>query len=184
MKRIISIVFIFFLFLNMFGTEFSPEKAKKVNRYLQRIAKTRKKGVLLRRANFSEDELNSYLNLIYTRRYSPEVKFIELKLKKNNMVSGTMKVILKGEKYSKLPSFLKNFEVEFDGKVECENYRMRYNFEKLNINGTSFSPEILDQAFSAAQSGFKIKKSIFDWFRLLPGIKNIKTYYKKLTLFY
>lgn len=184
MRKTALVISIFIFFNALLPSEFSAEKAKKVNRYLTRIAQTRKKGVILKKVSFSESELNSYLNMIYTRRYSPEVKYIKLNLQRNNMVSGTLKAVLKGSKYENLPSFLKNFEVEFDGKIECENYRMRYSFEKLSINGTSFSPEILDQAFSAAQTGFKVKKSIFDWFRLLPGIKNIKIDYKKITIFY
>ena len=184
MKKVNSIL-VFFLFLfPIFSNEFSPEMAKKINRYLIRIAQGRKKGVVMKRANFTQEELNAYLNLIYTRRYSPEVKYIKLNLKNDNNVSGNMKVILKGKKYSKIPSFLKDFEIEFEGKIECENYRMRYNFDNLKINGTTFSPEILDQAFSAAHTGFKIKKSIFDWFRLLPGIKKVRITYKKITIFY
>ena len=184
MKKTTVFISLIFTISMLYPTEFSPEKAKKVNRYLTRIAQTRRKGVMLKRAYFTEDELNSYLNLIYTRRYSPEVKYIKLNLKKDNKVSGFLKVVLKGEKYSRLPAFLKKFEVDFEGKAEFENYRMRFDFENLKINGTSFSPEILDQAFSAAQTGYKVKKSMFDWFRLLPGIKNIKIDYKKLTLFY
>ena len=138
----------------------------------------------MKSVTFTEAELNSYLNIIYSRRYAPEVKYLKLDLKKENFVSGNMKVLLKGEKYEKLPSFLKDFEIDFEGKIECNRYRMRYNFEKIKINGTTFSPEILDEAFFAAQKNYKIKKSIFDWFRLLPGIKNIKTENKKITFYY
>jgi hypothetical protein len=109
---------------------------------------------------------------------------LKLDLRKTNRVSGVMKVKLTGEKYEKVPSFLKDFEIEFEGKLECENYRVRYQFEKMEINGTLFSPEILDEAFYAAQSSFKIKKSIFDWFSLLPGLKNMLIEHKKITIYY
>ncbi len=181
-KKILLILILIPSFV--FSSEFSIEKAKKVDKYIKRIAKLRSKNVVLKSVSFSEGDLNSYLNLIYTRRYTREVKYIKLKLGKNNFVSGTMKVILKGEKYKSIPSFLKDFEIEFEGKIFCNNYRMRYDFEKMKINGTTFSPEILDEAFGAAQSGYKVKKSIFDWFRLLPGIKNIKTDHNKLILYY
>ena len=138
----------------------------------------------MKKVTFTQSELNSYLNIVYIKRYTPEVKFIKLKLENKNYVSGSMEVKLTGEKYEKVPSFLKDFEIDFSGKVECENRRMRYIFEKLKINGTSFSPEILDEAFYAAQTGFKIKKSIFDWFNLLPGLKDIKIDHKKITIFY
>ena len=65
-----------------------------------------------------------------------------------------------------------------------QNYRMRFNFEKLKVNGTSFSPEVLDEAFGAAQVNYKVKKSMYDWFDLMPGIKNIIVDEKKVTIFY
>lgn len=179
--------FMFFLsavVLTLLATEFSVEKARRVDDFLKRIAERNRHSVFLKKMTFSEAELNSYINIFYIKRYSPEVKYLKLNLRKKNQVSGVMKVKLTGEKYEKVPSFLKDFEIEFDGKLECENYRVRYQFEKMEINGTLFSPEILDEAFYAAQSGFRIKKSIFDWFSLLPGLKNVLIEDKKITIYY
>lgn len=170
------------LFLH--STEFSMEKAKKIDTFFQKIAKIRGPKVFLKKKVFTQSELNAYFNLIYTKKYAPEVKYVNLKLEKNNMVSGEMRVKLTGEKYSKVPSFLKEIEVEFSGEVQCENYRMRYVFDDLYINGTAFSPEILDEAFGAAQAKLKVKKSIFDWFNFLPGIKSVVIDYKKITVLY
>lgn len=176
---------ILFLLIPLFliPSEFSIDRAKRIDGYLKRISK-QKESVILKNVTFSQKDLNSWLNLIYTRKYAREVKYIKLELGKNNYVSGNMKIILKGEKYESIPSFLKDFEIDFEGKIFCNNYRMKYDFEKVRINGTAFSPEILDEAFGAAQTGYKVKKSMFDWFRLLPGIKNIKTDHKKLIIFY
>lgn len=164
--------------------EFSAEKAKRVDLTLKRIAKQKRSKVFLKKITFSQDDLNSYLNLIYSKRYTPEVKYIKLKLDKKNSVSGTIKIKLLGKKYENVPKFLRDIEVDLSGKVECENYRMRFLFDALKVNGTSFSPEMLDEAFSAAQVNYKVKKSMFDWFNLMPGIKNVIVDYKKLTLFY
>ncbi len=182
MKRFIIILLLIPVFL--LPSEFSLDRAKRIDKYLKKISLKREESVVMKSIIFSQRDLNSYLNLIYTRKYAREVKYLKLELGKNNSVSGNMKILLKGEKYKKLPSFLKDFEIDFEGKIFCNNYKMRYDFEKVRINGTSFSPEILDEAFGAAQTGYKIKKSMFDWFRLLPGIKNIKTDHKKLILFY
>jgi hypothetical protein len=189
-KLAVSLVVLFFIgsvssFTLFALTEFSAEKAKRVELTLKRIAKKRKKhDVFLKKVTFSQDELNSYLNMIYVKRYTPEVKYINLKLGKKNTVDGTIKIKLVGKKYEKVPAFLRDVEVDVSGKVECQNYRMRVQFEKISVNGTSFSPELLDEAFGAAQADFKIKKSMYDWFNLLPGIKNIVLDHKKVTLFY
>jgi hypothetical protein len=164
--------------------DFSMQEAKRLEAMLKRLAKRKRKAVFLKKVTFSQDELNSYLNLIYIKRYTPEVKYVKLKLEKNNYVSGTIKVKLEGKKYDNVPGFLKDIEVETSGRVECKNYRMRFLFEDIKVNGNSFSPEILDEGFGAAQSGFKVKKSLYDWFQLLPGIKSITIDHKKITLFY
>jgi len=184
-RRIYFIAFILFLTHFVMSTEFSLEKAKRVNKILNRIAmRKNKKSLLLRKMSFSEFEFNSYLNHIYTKKFSPEVKYVKIRLRDKNRINGFLKIKLEGKKYTKVPSFLKNIEVEIDGNVFCENYRLRIDFKELKINGTSFAPEILDEAFSAAQSGNKVKKSMYDWFRLLPGIKKIQVDHRKVTFFY
>lgn len=190
-KKLIRITALFGLIAIIGGSlfssdlrEFSQEQAKRVDATLKRIAKQKKHKVFLKKITFTQDELNSYLNLIYSKRYTPEIKYIKLKLEKDNQVSGTVKVKLVGIKYEKVPSFLRDIEVNLSGKVECNNYRMRYIFDTLKVNGTSFSPEVLDEAFGAAQANFKVKRSMYDWFQLMPGIKNVVVDYKKVTLFY
>lgn len=184
MKLKIWALLLVFLTCSLGATDYSIQKAMRIDAFMKKVAKNNRKVPFLRKTTFTQHELNSYLNLIYLKKYAPEVKFLELILDKENMVSGSMKVKLTGEKYDKVPSFLKDFELEFSGSVETENRRMRYIFENIRINGTNFSPEILDEAFGAAQTDFKVQKSMFDWFSLMPGLKNVKIDYRKITLFY
>lgn len=189
MKRKLTaflIVLVSFVFLGALSekSEFSLDKAKKVEMVLKQIAKKRRKSPYLRKISFTQEEINSYLNIFYAKKYAPEVKYIKLKLERKNQVSGEMEIKLVGKKYDNVPSFLRDIEVETSGKVECENYRMRFIFDKLKINGTNFSPEFLDEAFGAAQVGAKVKKSMFDWFDLLPGLKKVIVDHRKITIFY
>jgi hypothetical protein len=177
-----------FLFLALAATaiagDFSPEKAKRVDGFLARIAARRQPSLFLKKTSFSESELNSYLNLLYTRKYAPEVTFIELRLKDKNRVDGSLKVKLAGEKYAAVPQFLRDTEVRFSGTFECSNYHMRFVFSELVINGSHFSPDVLDEAYGAAQFNARVKRSIFDWFTLLPGLKNVQCSEKTITFFY
>ena len=189
MKRKLTtflIVLLSFVFLGALSekSEFSLDKAKKVEMVLKHIAKKKRKSPYLRKISFTQEEINSYLNIFYAKKYAPEVKYIKLKLERKNHVSGEMEIKLVGKKYDNVPSFLRDIEVETSGKVECENYRMRFIFDKLKINGTNFSPEFLDEAFGAAQVGSKVKKSMFDWFDLLPGLKKVIIDHRKITIFY
>lgn len=177
-----------FLFLALAAAamagDFSLEKAKKVDGFLTRIAARRQPALFLKKATFSENELNAYLNLIYSRKYAPEVSFIELRLKDENRVDGSLKVKLAGEKYSAVPQFLRDTEVRFSGKFECSNYHMRFAFSELVINGSHFSPDVLDEAYGAAQFQARVKRSIFDWFTLLPGLKNVQSSEKTIIFYY
>lgn len=164
--------------------EFSVDQANRVDLALKQIAKKKRVTPFLRKISFSQDELNSYLNIIYAKHYAPEVKYINLKLNKNNSVDGVMNIKLNSKEYEKVPEFLRNIEVDFCGKIECENSRMRYLFETLKINGTNFSPELLDQAYGAAQGEAAIKKSLFDWFELFPGLKKMAVEYKEIIIYY
>lgn len=166
------------------AADFSMEKAKRVDGFLTRIAARRQPGLFLKKMAFSEGELNAYLNLIYTRKYAPEVTFIELRLQDKNLVNGSLKVKLAGEKYATVPQFLRDVEVRFGGRFECSNYRMRFVFSELVINGSHFSPDVLDEAYGAAQFKAKARKSIFDWFTLLPGLKNVQSSEKTIYFYY
>ena len=166
------------------AADFNLEKAKRIEHFLNRIANRRQPSLFLKKTAFSEIELNSYLNLIYVKKYAPEITFIELRLGDKDQVSGSVKVKLAGEKYAAVPQFLRDVDVSFQGKFECSNYHMRYVFRKLVINGSNYSPEILDEAFGAAQFNAKTRKSIFDWFTLLPGLKKVQSSEKTIYFYY
>ena len=166
------------------AADFSMNKAKRIDSFLSRIAARRQPALFLKKMAFSESELNSYLNLIYTKKFAPEVTFIDLRLQDKNLVKGTLKIKMTGEKYAAVPQFLRDVEVGFHGKFECSNYHMRFAFSELVINGSRFSPDVLDEAFSAAQFNSKTKKSIFDWFTLLPGLKNVQCSDKTIYFYY
>ncbi len=166
------------------AADFSMDKARRIDGFLARIAVRRQPALFLKKMAFSESELNSYLNLIYVKKYAPEVTFIELRLKDKNLVGGVVKVKLAGEKYAVVPQFLRDVEVGFNGRFECSNYHMRFAFSELVINGSHFSPDILDEAYGAAQFNAKTRKSIFDWFTLLPGLKNVQSAEKTIYFYY
>lgn len=164
--------------------EFSAERGRRIELFLNRIARDNRPTVFLRKATFTEDELNSYFNVFYARKYAPEVKYIKLKLGKENQVSGFFKVELNKKDYPQVPSLFRDFEIEMDGRLESEKLRMRFIFKTIKINGALFSPEILDETFGLAQGSADLKKSIFDWFNMLPGIKRVSVEDEKITFYY
>ena len=110
----------FLLATAVIAADFSLEKAKRIEQFLNRIAMRRQPSLFLKKATFSESELNSYLNLIYVKKYAPEVTFIELRLRDKDEVSGSLKVKLAGEKYAAVPQFLRDIEVRFQGQIRMQ----------------------------------------------------------------
>jgi len=184
MKRMTLVCLLFWTVASLLATDFSMDKAKRIEGFLNRIAMRRQPALFLKKMTFSENELNSYLNLLYVKKYAPEVTYIELRLHDKDEVSGSIKVKLSGEKYASVPQFLRDVDVGFQGKFECSNYHMRYLFRELVINGSRYSPEIIDEAFRAAQFNAKTRKSIFDWFTLLPGLKKVQCSEKTIHFYY
>ena len=183
-KKIFACVFLFSACLVFQAAEFSMDQARRVDDFLTRISQKPNKTIFLKKVTFSESELNSYLNLIYTKKNAPEVTYIYLNLDDKNQIAAEAKVKLTGAKDDAVPEFLRDITIKCKGKIECTNYRMRFLFDELFVNNTRFSPEILDEAYSTAQGSVNIKKSLFDWFTLLPGLKNVTTSSKTITFLY
>jgi hypothetical protein len=184
MKRIPCSLLFLALAATAVAGDYSLDKAKRVDGFLARIAARRQASLFLKKTAFSESELNSYLNLIYAKKYAPEASAIELRLNDKDRVDGSLKVKLAGEKYASVPQFLRDMDVRFSGRFECSNYHMRFIFTELVINGSHFSPDVLDEAYGVAQFNAKVKRSIFDWFTLLPGLKSVQSADKKIFFFY
>jgi len=188
MKKIFikSLLFIMFISFGtlVFTAEFSKEDAKRVDAFLKKAKRLKRKNMFLRKMSFTEKEFNSYINLIYIKRYASEAKYVKINFERKNSVSGKVKLKLRGKKYQKIPSFLKDILLEFSGTIECKDYKMRLIFSKIIINGTEYNPQILDEAFSAYQVKQKVKKSMFDWFKLLPGLRNIQITKRRISIYY
>jgi len=185
-----KIPLIFFLLIRVLGAsaeEFNINQAKRVNTILNSIAKQRhlrREAVVLKSISFSEDEFNSYLNTIYCPKFIPEVEYFKIELYEENQVEARARIELPEDKYPKIPAFFRSFTLQTSGQIFSRDYRMRYQMDALKINQTGFSPEVLDETFGAFQSGYQVKKSLFDWFHLLPGIKKVTTEYQKITFYY
>jgi hypothetical protein len=184
MKPFIRFLLLTLLTVGLPSANFSVEEGRRVDDFLTRIAQRRSGALLLRKDTFSASELNAYFNLFYNKKFAPELTYLNLDLKDDNLLSGTAKVELKGKRYNAVPAFLRNVEVRFSGRIESGNRRMRFLINELVVNGAHLSPAIIDEAYSAAQGGAKVKKSIFDWFTLLPGVKGVSCSQGRATFLY
>lgn len=177
----------FLVALSIFADEFSINQARRVNGILNAIAQNRhlrQNTPVMKTVSFSQQELNAYINKIYCPKFIPEVQYFKISLYPENRVEAEADIELSEKKYPRIPAFFRSFHLKTVGDIYSREYRMRFDMETLEINGTGFSPEVLDETFGAFQSGYSVKRSLFDWFTLLPGIKKIATEYQKIIFYY
>jgi len=170
--------------LNFNAAEYDREAAERVAAFLERISGPPSPSPFLREVTFSENECNSYLNLIHIPLNLPEVKHIGLAFAPENTISGEIQLDLQGNSYRLIPAGLRKATIEFSGIFECSNYLGRFLLRELRVNGASFSPHLLDELMQTVQLGQAEKKSLFDWYPLLPGLKQIRTDRGSVSLLY
>lgn len=184
MRRFLPLLLLLALVCPLVAQEYSADAARRIDDFFVRIARRSQKTIFLKKMVVSEADFNSYLNLVYIKRYAPEVTRIHLSMRDKNEIAGEMTALLRGKKYDAVPAPFRDIRVRFSGRVECSSYRMRFQFADLEINGTRIAPELVDEAFGLAQVRFRVKRSLFDWFNLLPGLKQVETTAGRITLFY
>ncbi len=162
----------------------SPQ-AKEIELFLNKLRQSQAgQSPFLKEKSFTENDFNLYLQQIYIKNETPEVKEIKIDFTGKNSIFARLRIELDAVRYPKLPANLLKTTVEIASKIESNNGKMRLKPESIIINKISFSPQLLDQTLELAQSGKEKKSSIYDWFKLLPGIKKIEIDKGKITFYY
>lgn len=161
------------------------QEALKVIRFLEKIESEDilKRPGPIKRENFSESELNSYVAYRIETEKEDVMKELRLKLFEKNRVEGRMFIDLSGQK---LPPVLKpQMNVYFEGVLTAQNGQARFDFQKLFVEGQQVPVVLLDLIiFIAAQLGKSEPGSINDWYELPPGIKDIRTGLGRISVYY
>jgi hypothetical protein len=161
------------------------QEALKVIRFLEKIEFEEgiKRPGPLKRENFTESELNSYIAYRIETEKEDVMKELTLKLFEKNRVEGKMFIDLSGQK---LPPVLKpQMNVYFEGVLTVQNGQARFDFQKLFVEGQQVPVVILDLIiFVAANLGKSEPGSINDWYELPPGIKDLRTDLGRILVYY
>jgi hypothetical protein len=159
--------------------------AERVLRALDRIEaeSLMKKGGALKRADFTEDELNAYIAYRIEAEREEVLRELVLKLFAGNRIEGKAFVDLSG---ARLPFGLKpRMNLYFEGTVVTQEGAVRIQFEKLFVEDQPMPLMLFDMIILAAAAiGKSEAVSINDWYELPYGIKEIKTVPQKVSLYY
>lgn len=167
------------------ASNYSLKEALKVINALKRIKaeQFQKNRGELRKLVISESELNSYIAYRIETEKEEVMKELRLKLFEENKIEGKIFIDLSGQD---IPKILRpQMSFYFEGKLQVEKGRAKFNIKKLYLEEQLISPLILDLIIqiSARIQNFKAS-SINDWYELPYGIKNIETHLGQAFLFH
>jgi len=167
------------------STNYSLKEALKVLNLIEKIQleQSRSTNGKLRRVTVTESELNSYIAFRIETEKEEIMKQLNLHIQINNRIEGSILIDLRGQN---VPDFLRpQMNLYFGGRVEVKEKKVRINIKKLFIEDIPIQPEILDVIIQIAS---KIENSeptsLYDWYDLPFGIKDIKTQNGKAIFYY
>jgi len=172
---VILLSFLFFIYV--YGnSDYSLEEARKVLRLIERIQKEQLKPNVrkLRKVVVTESELNSYIAFRIETEKEEVMKELHLKLFKDNSIEGKIFVDLRGRKLTK---FLRpEMNLYFGGRIEVKDGRVRLAIKDLFLEDQPVQPMVLDLIILIASRIDKTEaSSIYNWYDLPYGIKDVKT---------
>ena len=166
-------------------TDYSVEHVQKVFSLIGKLeaAKNDNPRGQWRSIEVTESELNSYFAYRIESEKEEIMKKLKLKILKNNRIEGHVFLNLRGQN---LPDFLRpEMNIYFAGRVEVKDGKARIVIRRLYLEDQPVLPEIFDVIiFLAAKIQNTQTTSIYDWYDLPFGIKDIKSQSGKAIFFY
>lgn len=181
----IFLCLLFYVLASYGSTEYSLKEALKVLNIIEKVQseQSRLSKGKLRKVAVTESELNSYIAFRIETEKEEIMKQLNLHILVNNRIEGNILIDLRGQN---LPGFLRpQMNIYFGGRVEVKEKKVRINIKKLFIEDVPIQPEILDVIIQIAS---KIENSeptsLYDWYDLPFGLKDIKTQNGKAIFYY
>ncbi len=165
-----------FLFSNQLENEI--KNVIKVKKIIEKIKYNKNPGV--QKISVKEDEVNSYLNYRIKKENIKRLKEMKVKILNKNIIEG--KAVINLENYDKKSSI---FNIYFRGKIIVEDKYIKFDFEKLFLEEQPIPVNLLEFIvnYLSKLEGYE-PLSIFSWYELPYGIKNIKTKKGEIIIFY
>ena len=166
------------------STNYSQKEALKVLSLIKKIQLEQSPpDGKLRKVTVTEKELNSYIAFRIETEKEEIMKQLNLLILANNRVEGIILIDLGGQN---IPDFLRpQMNLYFGGRVEVKDNKVRININKLFVEDAPIQPEVLDVIIQiASRIENSESTSLYDWYDLPFGIKDIKTQKGKAIFYY
>jgi hypothetical protein len=160
-----------------------PVEARLIREALVRIEKAARSSGPLRRAEFSDNDLNIYIRFRLRESREDVLRAARVRLYQGNRIEGWMELDFSAHK---IPAFIKKqMNLYFMGALFVQDGRIRFEFKDIFLEKERVSLMLLDMiVFVASQLGKTDATSISQWHPLPAGIRDIQTSDGRFTLFY
>lgn len=160
-----------------------PIEARLIREALVRIEKAARPSGPLRRAEFSDNDLNVYIRFRLHESREDVLRAARIQLYQGNRIEGWMELDFSAHK---IPAFIKKqMNLYFMGALFVQDGRIRFEFKDIFLEKERVSLIMLDLiVFVASKLGKTDATSISQWHPLPPGIRDIQTADGRFTLLY
>jgi len=165
--------------------KYSVDEALRVFRLIEKVQSEQvsKSASDIRTVIVGESEFNSYIAYRIETENEELMKELHLKFLPDDRLEGKIYVDLRGQD---IPKFLRpEMNLYLGGKLEVEAKRVRVVLKELFLEGHPVQPKLLDLIIYVTS---KIQNtepsSIYDWYELPFGIKNIRIEKGRAIFFY
>lgn len=135
----------------------------------------------IQKVTINENEVNSYLNYRIKKENIKRLEEIKIKILNKNIIEG--KAVINFDKEYK--SYSSVFNIYFRGRIMVKGKYVKFDFEKLFFEEQVIPVNFLEFIvnYLSKLEGYE-PLSIFNWYELPYGIKNIKTDKGKIIIYY
>jgi hypothetical protein len=163
---------------------YSMEEVQKVLALIEHILEDQKlrtdEG--LRAVEIAESEFNAYMAFLIDADNEEVLREVHVNLLKNNRIEGKIHIDLRGQR---IPRFLKpEMNFYFAGRLHVDEGRARLAINEIFLENEPVQPALLELAILISSRIQGIEPvSLFSWYDLPYGIKDIKTK-ERIAIFY
>lgn len=165
--------------------DYSAEEALKVLRAIERVEGESQKPWTgsLRKIAVTESELNSYIAYRIETEREEIMRELQLRLFDKNRIEGKIRIDLRGKK---IPQFIRpDLNFYFSADVLVSGGLVKIDVKEVFLEDEPIKLQLLDMVIAiAARLSGEEPTSLYDWYELPYGIKDIKTQKGKATFYY
>lgn len=167
------------------GVDQATQDALRVSQLIQTISNTppAAAGDTPRSVKVKEREINAYIAQRIKQENEKILKQLEIKLLDDNRIKGSVGFDLTG--LNMLNLLPEQLDFRFDGRLEAQDRKARFNVQSLHLDDQLIQPAVLDMVIAAIAGIYGTQpSSVNDWYVLPYDIQRVDVRKGMATIYY